>query len=320
MGIKLGVVMDPIEGIHYKKDTTLALLWAAQDRGWSLFYITPDALFLDGERPMAMAQSLTVHRDPAHWFDAGESEEISLADLDICLMRKDPPFDMEYIYATYLLERAERQGTLVVNRCQSLRDCNEKLFATEFPECCPTLLVSRDMSKLRGFHRQHGDVIFKPLDGMGGSAIFRVKQDDPNVSVILETLTQSGQQTIMAQTYLPAISEGDKRILMINGEPVPFCLARVPLAGESRGNLAAGGSGRVQALSYRDLWIASQVGPVLKKRGLYFVGLDVIGDYLTEINVTSPTCLREIEAESGLDIAGQLLDTLNAAVTEKAKS
>ncbi|MEL0305434.1 MAG: glutathione synthase [Halieaceae bacterium] len=320
MGIKLGVVMDPIEGIHYKKDTTLALLWAAQDRGWSLFYITPDALFLDGERPMAMAQSLTVHRDPAHWFDAGEPEDIALADLDICLMRKDPPFDMEYIYATYLLERAERQGTLVVNRCQSLRDCNEKLFATEFPDCCPTLLVSRDMSKLRGFHRQHGDVIFKPLDGMGGSAIFRVKQDDPNVSVILETLTQSGQQTIMAQTYLPAISEGDKRILMINGEPVPFCLARVPLAGESRGNLAAGGSGRVQALSDRDLWIASQVGPTLKKRGLYFVGLDVIGDYLTEINVTSPTCLREIEAESGLDIAGQLLDTLNAAVTEKAKS
>jgi len=320
MSIKLGVVMDPIEGIRYKKDTTLALLWAAQDRGWSLFYITPDALFLDGEHPMAVAQSLTVHRDPAHWFDAGDPQAISLADLDICLMRKDPPFDMEYIYATYLLERAERQGTLVVNRCQSLRDCNEKLFATEFPECCPTLLVSRDISKLRTFHRQHRDVIFKPLDGMGGSAIFRVKQDDPNVSVILETLTQSGQQTIMAQTYLPAISEGDKRILMINGEPVPFCLARVPLAGESRGNLAAGGSGRVQALSDRDLWIASQVGPVLKKRGLYFVGLDVIGDYLTEINVTSPTCLREIEAESGLDIAGQLLDTLNAAMTNKAKS
>ncbi len=320
MSIKLGVVMDPIEAIHYKKDTTLALLWAAQDRAWSLFYMAPDALFLDGEHPMAVARSLTVHRDPNHWFDAGEPQDISLADLDICLMRKDPPFDMEYIYATYVLERAERLGTLVVNRCQSLRDCNEKLFATEFPECCPTLLVSRDMSKLRAFHRQHGDVIFKPLDGMGGSAIFRVKQDDPNVSVILETLTRSGQQTIMAQTYLPAISEGDKRILMVNGEPVPYCLARVPLAGESRGNLAAGGSGRVQALSERDLWIAAQVGPTLKERGLYFVGLDVIGDHLTEINVTSPTCLREIEAESGLDIAGQLLDSLSAQLMEKVKS
>jgi glutathione synthase len=319
MSRKLGVVMDPLETIQYKKDTTLAVLWAAQDRGWSLFYMTPDALFLDGERPMAVAQSLTVHREPDHWFDVCHPQDISLAELDICRMRKDPPFDMEYIYATYLLERAERQGTLIVNRCHSLRDCNEKLFATEFPECCPTLLVSRDMSKLKAFHRQHQDVIFKPLDGMGGSAIFRVREDDPNVSVILETLTQSGRQTIMAQCYLPAISEGDKRILMVNGEPVPYCLARVPLAGESRGNLAAGGSGRVQPLSERDLWIASQVGPTLKQRGLYFVGLDVIGDYLTEINVTSPTCLREIEAGSGLDIAGQLLDTLEEHLTGEVK-
>ena len=233
-----------------------------------------------------------------------------LSELDIILMRKDPPFDLEYIYATYLLERAEQQGTLVVNRCQSLRDCNEKLFATVFPECCPPLVVSRDMSTLRAFHAQHKDVIYKPLDGMGGSAIFRVREDDPNLSVVLETLTGSGQQTIMAQQYLPEITQGDKRILMINGEPVPYCLARVPLAGESRGNLAAGGSGRVQPLSERDQWIAAQVGPALKARGLFFVGLDVIGDYLTEINVTSPTCLREIEAESGLDIAGQLLDCL----------
>ena len=319
MSRKLGVVMDPLESIQYKKDTTLAVLWAAQDRGWSLFYMTPDALFLDGERPMAVAQSLTVHRDPDHWFDVCHPQDISLAELDICLMRRDPPFDMEYIYATYLLERAERQGTLIVNRCHSLRDCNEKLFATEFPECCPTLLVSRDMSKLKAFHRQHQDVIFKPLDGMGGSAIFRAREDDPNVSVILETLTQSGRQTIMAQCYLPAISEGDKRILMVNGDPIPYCLARVPLAGESRGNLAAGGSGRVQPLSERDLWIASQVGPTLKQRGLYFVGLDVIGDYLTEINVTSPTCLREIEAGSGLDIAGQRLDTLEEHLTGEVK-
>ena len=313
MSLKLGVVMDPIGSIHYKKDTTLALLWAAQDRGWVLFHIAPDGLFLDGDAPMATAQPLTVHHNPEHWYDLGDTVTLSLAELDVVLMRKDPPFDMEYIYATYLLERAEQQGALVVNRCQSLRDCNEKLFATEFPQCCPPLLVSRDMDRLRAFHAQHGDVIFKPLDGMGGSAIFRAKPDDPNISVILETLTHSGRQTIVAQQYLPEIKEGDKRILMINGEAVPWCLARVPLAGESRGNLAAGGAGRVQALTERDQWIASQVGPTLRERGLYFVGLDVIGDYLTEINVTSPTCLREIEAESGLDIAGQLLDSLPLA-------
>ena len=313
MSLKLGVVMDPIGSIHYKKDTTLALLWAAQDRGWVLFHIAPDGLFLDGDAPMATAQPLTVHHNPEHWYDLGDTVTLSLAELDVVLMRKDPPFDMEYIYATYLLERAEQQGALVVNRCQSLRDCNEKLFATEFPQCCPPLLVSRDMDRLRAFHAQHGDVIFKPLDGMGGSAIFRAKPDDPNISVILETLTHSGRRTIMAQQYLSDIKEGDKRILMINGEAVPWCLARVPLAGESRGNLAAGGAGRVQALTERDQWIASQVGPTLRDRGLYFVGLDVIGDYLTEINVTSPTCLREIEAESGLDIAGQLLDSLPLA-------
>ena len=310
MGRKLGVVMDPIGSINYKKDTTLALLWAAQERGWSLFYIEPNGLFLDDGAPMARGRSLIVHRNPERWYELEDEAGHLLSGFDVVLMRKDPPFDLEYIYATYLLERAEQQGTLVVNRCRSLRDCNEKLFATEFPECCPPLVVSRDMSTLRAFHAKHKDVIYKPLDGMGGSAIFRARQDDPNLSVILETLTGSGQQTIMAQQYLPEISEGDKRILMINGEPVPYCLARVPLAGESRGNLAAGGSGRVQPLSERDQWIAKQVGPALKARGLFFVGLDVIGDYLTEINVTSPTCLREIEAESGLDIAGQLLDCL----------
>ena len=315
MSLKIGVVMDPIQSIHFKKDTTLALLWAAQDRGAALFYIEPDGLFLEGEVAMAKAQPLTVYRDAERWYELSEEVSIPLADLNVVLMRKDPPFDMEYIYATYLLERAEQQGTLIVNRCQSLRDCNEKLFATEFPQCCPPLLVSRNQSQLKAFHAQHQDVIFKPLDGMGGSAIFRARMDDPNLSVILETLTLRGRQTIMAQKYLPEISEGDKRILMINGEAVPFCLARIPLAGESRGNLAAGGSGRVQPLTERDQWIASQVGPTLKARGLYFVGLDVIGDYLTEINVTSPTCLREIAAETGLDIAGQLLDFV---VTESA--
>ncbi len=310
MSLKIGVVMDPIQSIHYQKDTTLALLWAAQDRGATLFYIEPDGLFLEGDAAMARAQSLTVFRDAARWFELSNEAPIPLTNLDVVLMRKDPPFDMEYIYATYLLERAEQQGTLIVNRCQSLRDCNEKLFATEFPQCCPPLLVSRNPSRLKAFHAENQDVIFKPLNGMGGSAIFRARLDDPNLSVILETLTLRGQQTIMAQKYLPEISEGDKRILMINGEAVPHCLARVPLAGESRGNLAAGGSGRVQALTERDQWIAAQVGPTLKARGLYFVGLDVIGRHLTEINVTSPTCLREIEAETGLDIASQLLDAL----------
>ena len=236
--------------------------------------------------------------------------------LDVILMRKDPPFNMEYIYATYLLEQAERQGTLVVNRCQSLRDCNEKMFATEFPDCCPPLLVSKDIGRLRRFHDDKRDVIFKPLDGMGGTNIFRVRPNDPNVNVILETLTESGSRTIMAQMYLPSIQDGDKRILMINGEPIPWCLARVPLAGDTRGNLAAGGTGRVQALSERDMWIASRVGPVLREKGLYFVGLDVIGDYLTEINITSPTCLREIEAEAGLDIAGTLLDSLSNSLNK----
>ena len=249
MSLNLGVVMDPISSINFKKDTTLGLLWAAQDRGWSLFYIEPDGLYLSGDEPMARAQSLSVYRDASRWYELEEPQDISLSELDICLMRKDPPFDLEYIYATYLLERAERKGTLIVNRCQSLRDCNEKLFATEFPDCCPPLLVSRDMATLRAFHAEHDDVIFKPLDGMGGSAIFRARKEDPNLGVILETQTISGAQTIMAQRYLPAISDGDKRILMINGEPVPFCLARVPLAGESRGNLAAGGSGRVYGIT-----------------------------------------------------------------------
>ena len=310
MSLKLGVLMDPIGAIHFKKDTTLGLLLAAQNRDWQLHYFEPADLFLAAGQAMVSSRQLTVHDDSAHWFDLGEDQDIPLSALDIVLMRKDPPFDMEYIYATYLLERTEHQGTLVVNRSRSLRDCNEKLFATEFPQCCPPLLVSRDIVRLRAFHAEQGDVVFKPLDGMGGSSIFRVRADDPNVSVILETLTERGQRTIMAQAYLPEIKDGDKRILMIDGEPVPFCLARVPLAGESRGNLAAGGSGRVQPLSDRDRWIAAEVGPTLRERGLYFVGLDVIGDYLTEINVTSPTCLREIERESGLDVADQLMDCL----------
>ncbi|MBK6739838.1 MAG: glutathione synthase [Haliea sp.] len=310
MTIKLGVVMDPIAGINYKKDTTLAMLWAAQDRGWELFYMEQGDLYLEQGVARARMAQLTVRRDPQNWYTAAEPQDGDLDQLDVILMRKDPPFDNEYIYSTYILEAAERKGTLIVNRCQSLRDCNEKVFATRFPQCCPPVLVSADMQRLKAFHLQHDDAIFKPLDGMGGSAVFRVKQGDPNVSVILEMLTQHGSRTIMAQKFIPQIELGDKRILMINGEPVPYCLARVPLAGETRGNLAAGGSGRPQPLTERDQWIAAQVGASLRDKGLLFVGLDVIGDYLTEINVTSPTCVREIDAAYELDIAGQLMDCI----------
>jgi glutathione synthase len=316
MAVKLGVVMDPIASINFKKDTTMAMLWAADARGWELFYMEQSDLYLEQGVGRARMARLSVFRDPDHWFNLDEPKDVDLADLDVILMRKDPPFDNEYIYSTYILEAAEREGTLVVNRCQSLRDCNEKVFATQFPQCCPPVLVSADMQRLKGFHEQHEDAIFKPLDGMGGSAIFRVKPGDPNVSVILEMLTQYGTQTIMAQKFISQIEKGDKRILVINGEAVPYSLARIPLAGETRGNLAAGGTGQPQPLSERDQWIADQVGPSLREKGLLFVGLDVIGDYLTEINVTSPTCIREIDAAFNLDIGGQLMDCI---VEELAK-
>jgi len=308
--LSIGIVMDPIAQISFKKDSSLAMLWAARDRGWDLWYMEPQDLYVSSGEAYGSMSPLKVFDHPDRFYEKDAAEERLLSDLDVILMRKDPPFDNEYIYATYMLEMAERKGTLVVNRCQSLRDCNEKMFATQFPQCCPPLLVSADPSRLKAFHREHQDVIFKPLDGMGGSAIFRAKADDPNVNVILETLTRFGKQTIMAQRYLPEIVAGDKRILMINGEPVPYCLARIPSSGETRGNLAAGGSGRAQPLTDRDRWIAQQVGPTLVEKGLLFVGLDVIGDYLTEINVTSPTCIREINAAYDCDVAGQLMNEI----------
>ena len=320
MTINVGVVMDPIADINYKKDTTLAMLWAAQARDWHLHYLELPDLYLDQGVARAKVSPLTVFKDPESWYSLGTQADRPLAELDVVLMRKDPPFDNEYIYTTYILEEAERQGTLIVNRCQSLRDCNEKVFATHFPQCCPPVLVSADMARLKAFHQQHEDAIFKPLDGMGGDAIFRVKPGDPNLSVILEMLTKHGRQTIMAQKFIPEISEGDKRILMINGEPVPYCLARVPLVGETRGNLAAGGTGEPRPLSDRDRWIAEQVGPSLKDKGLLFAGLDVIGDYLTEINVTSPTCIREIDAGYDLDIAGQLMDCVAGELKQRGRA
>ena len=312
MSIKLGVVMDPIESINVKKDTTLAMLLAAQKRGWQIHYMLQSSLYLDKGQSRATTRLLEVRDDLSVWFTLGDDHDLSLSELDVILMRKDPPFNMDYIYSTYLLEQAQREGTLIVNDPRSLRDCNEKLFATQFPHCCPDLVVSADATQLRKFYASHGDIILKPLDGMGGASIFHVRDDDTNLSVIIETLTQGGQRQIMAQKYLPAIKQGDKRILMIDGEPVPYCLARIPAHGESRGNLAAGGSGVAQELSDRDRWICEQVGPTLKEKGLLFVGLDVIGDYLTEINVTSPTCVRELDKAYHLDIGGDLMDCIAA--------
>ena len=317
MAISLGVVMDPIADIKFYKDTTLALLLAAQERGWDLHYMEQADLYLQQGEARASMRTLFVADNADSWYELGLREERKLGDLDVILMRKDPPFDNEFLYTTYILEAAQQQGALVVNDPRSLRDCNEKLFATQFPHCCPPLLVSRDMQRLREFHRDQGDVIFKPLDGMGGSRIFRCRQDDPNVGVILETLTGFGQQLIMAQRYIPAISEGDKRILVVDGEPVPYCLARIPAQGETRGNLAAGGTGVAQPLTERDRWIVSQVAPSLKARGLMFVGLDVIGDFLTEINVTSPTCAREIDRAYSTAIGAQLMNAIASKLAEQ---
>lgn len=316
--------MDPVGAIHYKKDTTLALLWAAQDMGWSLFYMEQGDLLLEQGQAFGHMRPLQVSRSPEQWatgqgFTLGEPATAPLSSLDVVLMRKDPPFDINYIYSTYILEAAEKQGVLVLNKPQSLRDCNEKVFATQFPQCCPPVLVSSAAEAIRSFAQTHGDIILKPLDGMGGEGIFRVNRGDPNLAVIIETLGHHGKQPIMAQRFLPEIVDGDKRILMIQGEPVPYCLARIPKPGETRGNLAAGGKGKVQPLSKRDQWIAAQVGPVLKEKGLWFVGLDVIGDYLTEINVTSPTCLREIEAATSLKIAESLMLAIRGHLATRAK-
>lgn len=320
MTVKLAVVMDPIKAINFKKDTTLAMLLAARKRNWELWYIEQDDLYLQDGVAMAEMQALEVRYDPQDWFTLGATLRRPLSEMDVVLMRKDPPFDNEFIYSTYILEAAEKEGVLVVNRPQSLRDCNEKIFATQFPQCTPPVLVTRSKNLLREFHNLHGDVIFKPLDGMGGSSIFRLKPGDPNVSVIIETLTHHGTSQIMAQKFIPEIAQGDKRILMIDGEHVGYALARIPAPNETRGNLAAGGTAKGQPLTERDKWICAQVGPTLREKGLLFVGLDVIGDYLTEINVTSPTCVRELDAAFDLDIAGKLMDCIAGKLKDKAEA
>ncbi|MDZ7277425.1 glutathione synthase [Pantoea eucrina] len=308
--IKLGIVMDPISSINIKKDSSFAMLLEAQRRGYEIHYMEMGDLSLRGGVTYARTRLLNVEQNYDSWYTFGSEQEIALADLNVVLMRKDPPFDTEFIYATYLLERAEEQGTLIVNKPQSLRDCNEKLYTAWFADLTPDTLVTRNKEKLRAFWQEHGDVILKPLDGMGGASIFRVKQDDANFGVISETLTNHGQYFCMAQNYLPAIKEGDKRVLVVDGEPVPYCLARIPQGGETRGNLAAGGRGEARPLSESDWEIARRVGPTLKAKGLIFVGLDIIGDKLTEVNVTSPTCIREIEAAFPVSITGMLMDAI----------
>ncbi|MCB1683544.1 MAG: glutathione synthase [Pseudomonadales bacterium] len=321
---KIAFVMDPLQSLSLKKDSTLAMIRAAQRRGWQVSCLgIADMLLHEGQakgliRSLkltgAFAESLAPSDAAAagSWHELGEEVLTPLKDLDIIMMRKDPPFDLEYIYATYFLERAEADGVVVVNRPRSLRDCNEKFFATQFAEVCPPLVVSRRHDVLRAFQRQHKNVVFKPLDGMGGASVFRIMDADPNLGVVLETLTDFGRNQIMGQLFLPDIVKGDKRILLIDGEPIPYALARVPMAGEARGNLAAGGTGEGRPLTERDWEIARCVGPELKARGLLFVGIDVIGDYLTEVNVTCPTCIRELDTQFSLDIAGMLMDTIES--------
>ena len=302
--------MDPIGSIKIHKDSTFAMLLAAQARGWALTYMEISDLSLRDGRAFAHMRPLTVRDDPAAWYQWGEPRTEPLDTLDVVLMRKDPPLDMEYVYATHILQRAEAAGLLVVNRPAALRDVNEKLSTAWFPQCCAPSLVTRDMERLRAFLQEQGEIVLKPLDQMGGASVFRVARGDPNTSVILEILTAHGTRFTLAQRYLPEIAHGDKRILLLDGEPVPYALARIPAPGETRGNLAAGGRGEGVSLSERDRWICAQVGPMLRDRGLLFVGLDVIGDYLTEINVTSPTCIRELDRAYDLDIAGELMDII----------
>lgn len=318
--VRVAFVIDPVESLNVKKDSTIAMLCAAQRRGWEVYVVQLKDLLWSGAEVVAYVQQLTVEarfcetRQPddiaESWYSLGDERRVSLASFNAVFMRKDPPFDMNYIYATYMLDHVEKSGVLVVNKPQSLRDCNEKFFATEFPQFTPSMVVSQRRDVLRDFHIQHNDVVYKKLDGMGGMSIFRMRPDDPNLNVVIETLTDNETQPIMAQEFLPEIKEGDKRILIVGGKPVPYALARVPPEGETRGNLAVGGIGVPQELSESDKEIASSLGPEMVNRGLLFVGIDVIGECLTEVNVTCPTCIRELDAAFDTDIAADLMDVV----------
>jgi len=311
--IRTGVVMDPISGIKSYKDSTFAMLLEAQRRGHELMYMEIADLSIKDGVAMGHMRNLSVRDNSDDWFALGESSHRELAVLDILLMRKDPPFNMDYIYTTYILDLATIAGVIVVNRPQALRDANEKCFITQFPQCCVPALISRSSTEIRSFVGEHGLSVVKPLGGMGGESIFQVRPDDPNLNVILETITNNERELVMVQRYIPEIIQGDKRILVVSGEPVPYALARIPGEGDFRGNLAKGGTGKGIALTDRDYWIVSQVAPELKRRGIVFAGLDVIGDWLTEINVTSPTCIRELDDEFGLNIAADMFDALEQA-------
>lgn len=320
MPLSIAVLMDPVETIKVAKDSTFAMMLEIQRRGHTLFYFRQGDLELRAGEPWGRLTPLRVRDDAGDWFSAGPAEWRRLAEMDVIMDRKDPPVDAQYQHDTLVLELTARHALpgrrppLLVNPPQALRDCNEKLYAMQFPQCIPPTLVSRDSDRLIAFAREHGEVVLKPLDGMGGRGIFRVRADDTNIHSMLETLLGTRGRFVMAQKFIPAISAGDKRILLVDGEPVPYALARIPREGEFRGNLAAGGRGEGVPLSERDRWIVAQVAPDIRRRGLLFVGLDVIGDWLTEINVTSPTCIRELDAQFGLNIAGQLFDAIEARV------
>ena len=310
--MKFGVVMDPIESIAFKKDSSLAILLKAQERGHELIYMEPDSLFLTEKGPYAKVYDVLVKDDPNDWFSLENERITTLEELDLIIMRQDPPFDSSYIYNTYVLDQAEARGVKVVNKPSSLRDCNEKVFATEFPQCCTPFLVSSDEDLLREFINTHGDTVIKPLDGMGGSSIFRLKQGDSNIGVILETITNHFETKVMIQRYIKEIKDGDKRILLVDGNHFGAAISRVPAKGELRGNLAVGATAIASSLTEKDIWICEQVAPMLREKELTLVGLDVIGGYLTEINVTSPTCFREYKELCDIDVADKLLKVLES--------
>ncbi|MCL6556686.1 MAG: glutathione synthase [Burkholderiales bacterium] len=308
--MRIAIILDPLEHIKTYKDSTFAIMREAARRGHGLFVMEQGDLWLEGGEVLARVSRLTLVDDALAWYSVEEAQTHALTDFDWVLMRKDPPFDMEYVYSTYLLELAERAGARILNRPAAIRDYNEKLSIARFPRFMAPTLVSRDMARIRAFIATQGEAVIKPLDAMGGTSVFRTSLLDPNLNVIVETMTRMGTRTVMTQRYIPEIALGDKRILLIDGEPVPWALARIPRPGETRGNLAAGGRGVAQPLSARDREIAETVGPVLKQAGLFLVGLDVIGDWLTEINVTSPTGMQEITAQTGFDVAALFLDAL----------
>jgi glutathione synthase len=309
--VRLAVVMDPIANIKFAKDSTLAMLLAAQSRGWQLHYLEQRDLWLRDGVARGRAQPLRVASNPEHWFELGAPQEVSLGEFDCILMRKDPPFDTEYIYTSYILERAEAAGALVVNRPQGLRDMNEKVYTAWFPQACAPTLITRDMGDMAAFATEHGKIVVKPLHGMGGKSIFVTEPGDKNRQVIFETLTEYGQRFAIVQRYLPEIAvSGDSRVLVVDGEPVPYALARIPTATDNRGNLAAGAKGVGRPLTDRDRWLVGEIGPKLAAQGMLFVGLDVIGGFVTEINVTSPTGIRELDQRFGIDIGGILMQAI----------